>query len=73
VAKTLVTSKFEAKTQFLLQIGATGSAKFAQISFKYPLFCIMHLMIGDIRAGVKHIANLAVPAQRLIGKNDLGP
>ena len=33
----------------------------------------MHLMIGDIRAGVKHIANLAVPAQRLIGKNDLGP
>ena len=60
VAKTLVTSKFEAKTQFLLQIGVSGSAKFAQISFKYPLYCLMHLMIGDIRAGVKHIAISAI-------------
>ena len=62
VAETPVTSIFEANWQFLLLsrvcIGGTGLPDHPDILY----FFLLRLIIGAIRAGVKHIANSAVPA-----------
>ena len=62
VVETPVTVNFEAKLQFQVLsracIGRTGLPDYLNIVY----FFLLHLMIGAIRAGVKYIANSAVPA-----------
>jgi hypothetical protein len=57
-----VTSKFEAKWQFRTLLGAFPGQNPSPKLLDILYFFLLRLMIGALRAGVKHIANFAVSA-----------
>lgn len=60
VVESLVTPKFHIKRELRPCLGADLPLTLRLPLSKYPIFLLKHLIIGNQRAGVKHIANFAV-------------